>query len=126
MRITLDLDRPSELKLLSAYFNLKRFGDVEVRKSAGGAGYHLIVRGVPITYEDSLRIRAMLRECPMRLRFDEEATYKPKQILWKAKVIRGKRYEARQIDERTLLALPWASRVPRSAYRRGTRFERQV
>ena len=93
---------------------------MEVRRSAGGRGYHMLIKGLPISYDDSLKIRAMLGECETRLRFDMEKNLKMKQILWRAKVIDGKRYEARTIDERDLLALPWLSRVPRGVFvRRG-------
>ena len=120
MRVTVDLDSPSQLKLLKVYYNLRRFGDVEIRRSAGGQGYHLLVYNLSITYDDSLKIRAMLGECETRLKFDSEKNLKMKQILWRAKVIDGKRYEARTIDERDLLVLPWFSRVPRGVFvRRG-------
>lgn len=116
MRITLDLDEPSQLKLLKAYYNLRRFGNVEIRRSASGRGYHMIVRGLQISYEDSLTIRAMLGECETRLRFDSEKNKKMKQILWSAKETKGRRYEARAITERDLLSQPFFSRVPRCVY----------
>lgn len=116
MRITLDLDEPSELKLLKAYYNLRQFGNVEVRRSSSGRGYHMIVRGLPISYDASLLIRAMLGECKTRLRFDSEKNMKPKQILWSAKTTKGRRHEVRRIMERDLLAQPFFSRVPRSVY----------
>jgi len=112
LRVTLDLDAPTELGLLKAFYNLQRFGEVELRESSGGhGGYHMICRGLPISYEDSLRIRETLGDDSMRLRFDEEKNHKPKSILWRAKVINGKRHEARTITERDLLSLPFLSKI---------------
>lgn len=123
MRITMDLDFPSQLKLLSTYFNLRQFGMVEVRVSASGMGYHMIVRGLNITYEDSLRIRAMLGECRTRLRFDSEENHKMKQILWDQKVVNERVYEARTITEADLLVLPSNSKPPMEVFKR--RYSRQ-
>ena len=113
----MDLDFPSELQRLSTYFNLKRFGDVEVRKSSTGKGNHMIVRGIPITYEDSLRIRAMLGECPNRLRFDSEDNHKPKQILWCEKIVDGISHYVQPLTERNILALPLCSRPPQVIFK---------
>ena len=112
MRVTIDMDSPGELRKLATYFNLKHICGVdEIRVSASGRGLHLFKRGLPITYEDSLLIREMLGDDPMRLRFDEEKNQKPKQILWCAKVINGERHEARTITERELLRLPFLSKI---------------
>jgi len=120
MRVTLDIDHDCEWKRLAQYFNMKHICGVdEIRVSSSGRGLHLFKRGLPISYEDSLNIRAMLGECETRLRFDGENNRKPKQIAFQAKVIDGKRCEARTIDERDLLALPFKSRLPKGVYIRG-------
>ena len=118
-RITLDIDHSSEWRRLAQYFNMKHLCGVdEVRVSPSGRGLHLIKRGLGINYEQSLGVRAVLGECGRRLEFDDPETtlMKPRQILWRAKIIDGKRYDAEQIDERSLLALPWVSRLPRGFY----------
>ena len=140
MRVTLDLDRPGQLVLLTKYFTMKAIcGIDEIRVSASGCGFHFIKQGLKITYEQALKIRAMLGECCTRLEFDaEEATpFKPKQILWKSKnkhslrevefpEIRrvdgeivlegGNGMMARKITERDLLMLPFKSRLPREVF----------
>ena len=56
MRVTMDLDYPSEIKKLSSYFNMKHICGVdEIHVSAGGHGLHYIKRGLDITYEEALR-----------------------------------------------------------------------
>ncbi len=115
----MDKDYPSALDLLTTYFNLKQCGrPVEIRRSASGRGYHMIVRGLPISYEDSLRIRRTLGECKNRLRFDEEVNHKPRQILWREKTIDGKRYVIQPLTEEDILRLPFCSRPPRAVFKR--------
>ena len=119
MRIGLDLDKPSQLRLLMSYFNLKHlFGRVHVERSPTGKGYHLLVTGLPPDRELNYVIRCWLKDDPNRIRFDQETVHKPKEILFQVKWVRGKRCEAVPLDERHLLALPFASRIPRGWYRR--------
>jgi len=119
MRLTLDLDGPSELRLLMAYFNARRCGEVELERSPRGHGYHIVVRGIPGEAEHVLR--CMLGDDPSRIRFDTEAKFKPTRILFNTKWMGGKRWDAEPMDERKLLALPFASKIPRGWYvcRRG-------
>lgn len=120
MRITLDLDYPSELRLLMAYFNLRHaFGQVELERSPTGAGYHLVARGADREAEQVFRL--MLGDDPERVRFDGEAVMKPKRILFQAKWVGGRRHAAERVDERGLLAMPFFSRVPRGWYVCGRR-----
>ena len=113
MRVTIDLDNPSQLKLLKTALTMNYYiGIDEIRISSSGEGYHLIKRGLPISFKDSLRIRAALGECPGRLYWDEMCDMKPKQILWMRK--RGyKGGRAEKIDLKNILSLPWKSRLPR-------------
>lgn len=121
MRVTLDVDHNSEWKRLAQYFNMKYVTGIdEIRVSASGEpNLHLIKRGLQISYENSLGVRAALGECPTRLRFDGENNMKPKQILWSEKIIKGKRLHARVITERDLLALPFFSKIHGGWYRCG-------
>ncbi len=123
IRVTIDSDDEPEWKRLAKYFNMRRICGVdEIRVSAGGwPGLHLIKRGLAISMQQSLDIRALLGEDPTRLLYDEILDHKPKNILWRTKKFNGRRHEARTITERNLLALPWFSRVPRGAYVRGGR-----
>jgi len=108
MRVTVDLDSPSELKLLATYFNMKGLnGNINVRRSAGGEGYHLIVRGLPITFETSLLLRRLFGDDQVRISFDEEDSEKPKQVLYRKK---GKKVIT-PLDERNILALPFFSKL---------------
>jgi len=128
MRVTVDLDWCSQLQLFKTYFNMRHIVGVdELRLSSSGHGYHLIKRGLPITYEQSLEIRAMLSECGTRLKFDGEKNAKPKQILFTVKLTSPSDrlptieeileiQRQRVIPESKLLALPWFSRVPRSYF----------
>lgn len=115
VRVTLDLDWPAEWKLLAAYFNCKNiFGRVdEIRRSSRGHGYHLIIRGLPMTYIQSLKFRAWLGDCETRLKYDSDlSSHKPKQILFCNK----DKGHVQPIDERNLLALPFWSKIPRGCY----------
>jgi len=107
MRVTIDLDEPSEFALLKAYFNIKALnGGAEARISASGEGYHFIVRGLPISFETSLRLRRLLGDDTTRIMFDEEESGKPKQVLYRKK---GKR-QVLPLDEKNILALPFFSK----------------
>jgi hypothetical protein len=104
MRVTLDLDSAGTEKFRRAFWTLYReTGRVpEVRVSAGGRGFHLIVRDLPITFEESLRLRKLCGDDPQRIRFDEESWregwVKPKQILWRKKIWKDGWGEARKVS----------------------------
>lgn len=113
MRVTVDLDNPSQLQLLKTYFNMKQLGEVEVCISSSGKGYHLIVSGLPLTFQKALELRRLLTDDNNRIWFDEYGhKNKPKQVLFTKK---GKR-KIEWIDEKAILALPFNSKVPRTAY----------
>jgi len=87
MRVTIDLDERNEEKLLKiiAYFvkNFKVFP--EVRISSSGRGYHVVVRGLNISFEESIRLRKKLGDDAKRIEFDLKTKFKPKQILFREK-----------------------------------------
>ncbi len=139
MRVTLDIDTNNQLVIFTKYYSMKSICGVdEIRVSSSGRGLHLIKRGLQITYNQALTIRAMLGECNTRLDFDSELdSLKPKSILWKSKNGRrmsavefpeirlvdgdivlegGNGHMARKITERDLLMLPWKSNPPRKRY----------
>jgi hypothetical protein len=109
VRLTLDVDAPSELNLLKTYFNVKAiFGRIdEIRRSSRGHGYHIIVRHTNLNFRQILRLRHLLNDDEQRLKFDEEADMKPKNLMFRSK----DGYEVQVLDERNLIALPfWVSR----------------
>lgn len=113
MRVTVDLDYPSQFQLLKTYFNMKQLGCVEICESSGGKGYHLIVNGLPITPQQSIELRRWLGDDQNRIHFDEHThKHKPKQILFTKKENR----KIRWIDEKNLTAQPFASKLCRSFF----------
>jgi len=89
MRVTVDLDTLKRKRLGKVFRRLiKLTGKVpEVRRSSGGKGYHLVVRGLKISYLESIWIRYRCGDDMRRIMFDTEAVKKPKQILWFAKEV---------------------------------------
>ena len=108
MRITVDLDYPSQLQLLKTYFNMKTMGIVEIAESSGGKGYHLIVSGLPLSFQQAIEIRRWLGDDQQRIKFDlqHKNQSKPKQILFTKK---GKK-RIRWLTEKNILALPFYSK----------------
>lgn len=112
MRVTVDLDEPSELQLLKAYFNLRYYCPVvNIERSPNLKGYHLEGWEVRNRAEEDV-LRRMCGDDPHRLRFDEESPLKPKRILFNRKVTwgaLGRRRTGRawELDVRNVLALPW-------------------
>lgn len=109
--------------MFSTYFNLKQCGrPVEIRRSATGRGNHFLARGLQMSYEDALKVRAYLGECPTRLRFDSDTrSHKPKAILWREKIIGGKVYKMQVLTEEDLLRLPFWSRPPQAMMKEKSR-----
>lgn len=69
-KVGIDLDSPSQLRLLMTYFNAKyMFPNYKVRLyvSSGGEGYHLEVYGV----KSNLTIRRTLSDCNDRISYSE-------------------------------------------------------
>jgi hypothetical protein len=106
IRATVDLDEPSELGLLRAYFTLRHYCPVvNVERSPGGRGYHLEGWAVRSRAEEDV-LRRLCGDDPCRLRFDQESPLKPKRILFQWKD--GGR--AVPLDIRNVLSLPWKVR----------------
>jgi hypothetical protein len=104
MRVTVDLDKCGYLRLLMTYFNARYLTgrEPEIRRSASGRGYHLIVRGLRTTWDGCFVLRRLLGDDGTRVLFDE-ASVRPRQVLWESK--RGRHVEA--VDPRSLLSSPW-------------------
>ena len=69
-KLGIDLDSPSELRFLMAYFNTcYMFPDKEIRvfRSSGGDGYHIEVMGV----KSVLSVRRTLGDCHDRMIYSE-------------------------------------------------------
>jgi len=122
MRVTIDLDEPSELMKLKTLFNLIYFTGrtPEVKISSSGKGLHYIVRGLKITYNESLILRMICNDDINRVRFDTQPLYsrfKPRQILWTWKRKNGRTFMSERISIENLLSLPFKSLIPRGVYK---------
>jgi len=118
MRVTLDLDHVSELETLKTYLRMKRMGRVEAELSARRKGPHLIVSGLPITFQESIELRRWLGDDTARIDFDEYLyEYKTKQVLFTKK---GKDVVV-PLDEKNFLCLPFCSRLPARKRKGGKR-----
>jgi hypothetical protein len=92
MRVTVDIDVPTEFFSLKVFFNMSYlFSDhlIETRRSKGGRGYHLLVRGLPIPLETSVSLRRTLGDDSYRAHLDSMRLVKPKNVLFN--VIPGRR-----------------------------------
>jgi len=108
MRLTIDLDEPSQFQLLKTYFNLKRLGlEMEIETSAR-KGWHFIIYGIPLSQEQVLELRRLHGDDLNRILFDEKPYPKPKQILWTKK---GKA-QVQPKTEKDLLSEPFYSKMP--------------
>ena len=89
MRVTIDVDCKSPKRLRKVVRRICHYTGKypEIRKSSGGKGYHVIVRGMNISYLDSIWIRYKCGDDTKRLQFDTDTVNKPRQILWSAKQI---------------------------------------
>lgn len=85
MRATIDLDHPGIHTLTQAWELLAGHGDGDVygRVSSSGQGVHLKVHGC--TAEKAERLRIACRDDIRRIKFDEQTSMKPKQILFDCK-----------------------------------------
>jgi hypothetical protein len=103
MRVTCDLDNPTEFESLKVFFNMSYlFRDhlVETRRSKGGNGYHLIVRGLPISLETSVSLRRTLGDDSYRAHLDSMHLVKPKNVLFNVIPGRSKLKVVEYYDER--------------------------
>lgn len=97
MRITIDID--DETKAWEAYCKLKKYTkrEPEVYLSSSGHGYHFIVRDMNISFDDSIIIRELCGDDPIRVRLDKITTYKPVQVLWTRKESKDKKGKSKRI-----------------------------
>ena len=118
MRVTVDVDYPTELGLLKAYYNMKylaRGGTAfDARISAHEDGIHMIVYGLPITFEQSLMLRELMVDDPVRRKFDEDPQGKPTQVLY----VKKGEHRTRPLFRNTLLAKPFWSKLVRGRKQR--------
>ena len=111
MRLTVDLDYPSELVKLSSYLNClyvcREYGrEFEYWRSGRKKDPHFVVYGLP-PYDPHLR--GVYGDDRGRVGFDIGSSLKPKQVMYS---LRDGGVRERG-DERCLLSLPWWSRVPK-------------
>jgi len=85
MRVTVDVDNPSRLRVEYPMRVLKLLGgQVFIRKSAS-RGLHIKAHGLNIPFWASLVLRALLGDDRHRVLFDFQRTFKPKQLLFTVK-----------------------------------------
>lgn len=87
MRITIDLDKPDNLRIQVCYYNLWYITNIKpfIRLSASGKGVHLKVHGIKDGEIIVNEIRKILGDDSVRVKFDEERIAKPRQVLWTVK-----------------------------------------
>lgn len=91
MRITVDLDEPSALEVIKAYYNLAYLARLtgaekpQIRISASGRGVHIKAHGFRLSDEDIEVIRRWLGDDEARIYFDRRRLLKPKQVLFTEK-----------------------------------------
>ena len=89
-QITIDLDNPTGIRILSTWFNMQSIGMIAGRISASGNGVHIrCTPDNPVSYADMLLIRQQHADDAQRIYFDTTAPEsKPLMILFCEK--RGK------------------------------------
>ncbi|MEM2919009.1 MAG: hypothetical protein QXY62_05890 [Candidatus Altiarchaeota archaeon] len=102
MRVTLDLDSKSRIKLwyvcLKGRFLIGKPPD-EIYKTR--KGYHIIWSGLPITFEKSIELRKKLGDDKNRIRLDLCGKKRLKNVLFDEKTIRY--YRINENGERELI-----------------------
>jgi len=86
-RVTIDLDNPSWLRVVSTYFNLWYMTGVrpQIRRSASGEGFHIKTHGFNGSFDNMIKIRELLGDDELRVRFDTEKVAEPTQVLFTMK-----------------------------------------
>lgn len=110
----MDVDQ-SELRALMAFFNMRaRYGVTPTLWRTPDGGVHLIVRDLPIGYEEAFLERALFNDDKSRVWLDAACSHKPMQTLFAKKGSDGVTKWRQSLDERGLLALPgWVNRSVR-------------
>jgi len=130
MRLSIDLDGVSQLRLLMAYFTLKRYTDkVEVHFTSvenGRENYHISAYGLPdVSEQYQYELRAMLGDDEYRVWLDQRLHGKPEMVLFSRRVKfnpKTQRWERRyRCRLSSILWKPFWSRVPRAILMRAHR-----
>ena len=117
MRVTLDFDDLNEFRFLKAYLYLRHLAKrVEAWISSSGGGRHVVGYGLRLDQRGAIELRRLLGDDPNRVRFDEETLFKPLGRRKPMQVLYDRRGKGRavKLDERSVLALPFFSKIPRS------------
>jgi len=86
-QITIDLDNPTGMRILSTWFNMQSIGAVDGRISASGKGIHIrCTSPEPLTLSEVLLIRQQHADDTQRIHYDMTAPEsKPLMILFDKK-----------------------------------------
>lgn len=130
--IGIDLDNPSQIRLLRAYLMAKNIGDVLILRTGlkGDHHYHIRIKlNREISLESNIEIRRFLGDDESRLKWDERRLRIPKLRSWIDTVFNLKgismrrRYGKRKIKVVSVeeygyypLSLPFFSQIPRGWY----------
>lgn len=90
MRVTVDLDSWWFTDLQKTIIKAEQIGlgfPHKIRKSPTKRGYHLIWYGLNLSEDDTIKIREILNDDPIRVKLDKERPNKPKQVLFTKKKI---------------------------------------
>jgi hypothetical protein len=85
MRLTIDLDKPLKLEIVTAWKSLEKYGQPEGRVSSSGTGVHLKVHGVDMTHDETIPIRLAMGDDKFRAKHDTESKAKPRQMTFTRK-----------------------------------------
>ena len=83
--VTVDLDEPSGLDILTCYYRLVRYGETHVRLSSSGKGIHMRCKARGLTKQQILDLRSFVGDDRLRVFYDTEAENKPFGILFEVK-----------------------------------------
>lgn len=113
-RIGLDLDKPSRLELMRAYWNAKHFfPDSKVELKRTGKGYHIRIHKKH-ELKENLDVRRALLDDPNRIKFDEKRIRHPKLHGWVDTLFKTKKRNGQITKEKpySIMMDPFWSRLP--------------
>lgn len=118
----IDLDNPSQLKLLKSIFNALYVSQfITIAESPSGTGYHIrAYTHRKLTREENFTLRAWAGDDPTRLMLDEKRPNDWIDTLYHTKIKEPRRKHRTGTENpltiRDILALPFWSKLPRETW----------